>query len=339
MHVCVCVIMRPLAWATLTSDPQLWVQDANKTLQLVAPRTRALIAQGFLLDGTVTSYAHRCKGYGNSNLRFSDLGPHAQASETENSAIWTLLSKHPRESRHQDSWVREGPMQSSGAPKTAPADPPQGPQSNSGTPVLECGGRGTYQRVCGAEHRAAEQERQAGCDPGGPHRHRLGPRPSGQPPRALVVVEGCTAASGRAAPPTSRPKGPGRPGGPRPGSPARGPCAEGERAHRTEGGRREGGRQPEAGRAGGGWPAWAGGGGGRAPSAAERPVCLGAEKSHPYGRAPRPRPAPRSPPAPPFLSFSLSLFFFLWGNWELWLRPTPSGGGAGEGSGSRSAGG
>lgn len=88
----------------------------------------------------------------------------------------------------------------------------------------------TYQRVCGAEHRAAEQERQAGRDPGGPHRHRLGPRPSGQPPPpalVVVVVVGYRAASGRAAPPTPRPRGPRRPGGPRPRGPARGPCAEG----------------------------------------------------------------------------------------------------------------
>lgn len=55
-------------------------------------------------------------------------------------------------------------------------------------------------------------------------------------------------------------------------------------------------------------------------------------------------PAPGPPPAPLprrlfFLSFSLSFFPPLWGNWEPWLRSTPSGGGAREGSGSRSAGG
>lgn len=118
--------------------------------------------------------------------------------------------------------------------------------------MLECGRRETYQRICGAEHWAAEKERQAGCDPGGPHRHRLGPRPSGQPPPALVMVGGCRAASGRAAPPTPRPRGPRRPGGRRPRSPTRGPFAEGERenepAQWREGGRREGGSLRPGGR-------------------------------------------------------------------------------------------
>lgn len=72
---------------------------------------------------------------------------------------------------------------------------------------------------------------------------------------------------------------------------------------RAQGRGREGGREAARGQAGGG----------RAPRAAELPVCLGAEKSHPYGRAPRPRPAPRTPlPRPPFraaFSFSLSFSF------------------------------
>lgn len=113
----------------------------------------------------------------------------------------------------------------SGKPRLCARDPPPPPRDPRvcPQPVLERG-RGTYQRVRGAEHWAAEQERQAGRDPGGPHRHRLGPCPSGQPPPpALVMLVGYTAASGWL--PRSRP-GLGDPGGPA----ARGPGA-GRGAH------------------------------------------------------------------------------------------------------------
>lgn len=200
--------------------------------------------------------AHTSMVQGNSNHRFPDPGPQAKSSEVGELQASGTYCKTPQGEQAPGFLVQSGgtipKFRQLGEPKTLRLHSPQEPQSNSRIPVFERRPRGTYQRICGAEHWAAEQERQAGCDPGGPHRHRLGPRPSGQPPPALVIVGGCRAVSGRAAPPTPRPRGPRRPGGPRPRSPVRGPYAEGERenqpAQRREGGRREGGSLRPGGR-------------------------------------------------------------------------------------------
>lgn len=72
--------------------------------------------------------------------------------------------RHPKESRHQGSRFMMGEggggpiptFRLLGEPKNWRLHSSQEPQSNSRSPVLECGPRETYQRICGAEHRAAE---------------------------------------------------------------------------------------------------------------------------------------------------------------------------------------